>query len=142
MKRANHCLTALVGILLIAVGLVLLKRFAEPDGILLALPYVCVGVGCGAFGHGVGNIIGIRALKNSPARQKQMEIDQHDERNVLISNRAKGKAYDLMVFVFGALMVSFAMMGVELVVILLMVCAYLFVVGYGVYYRCKYEKEM
>jgi 4-hydroxybenzoate polyprenyltransferase len=71
-----------------------------------------------------------------------MEIERKDERNIAISNRSKAKAYDLMIFVFGALMLSFALMGVDLVLILLLVFAYLFVVGYGIFYRIKYDKEM
>lgn len=127
---------------MIGVGFLLLKQSTEPHGIMLALPYVCIGIGCGTFGHSMGNIVSSRALKKNPALQKQIEIDKNDERNVAISNRAKGKAYDIMVFVFGALMISFALMGVELIAVLMLVCAYLFVVGCSIYYRGKYEKEM
>ena len=107
-----------------------------------ALPYVCIGLGCGIFGHGMGEIINRRAIKNHPDVEKQMKIDRQDERNVAIGNRAKAKAYDMMIFVFGALMLAFVLMGVDLVAVLLLVFAYLFVVGYGIYYRCKFDKEM
>lgn len=59
-----------------------------------------------------------------------------------ISNRAKARAYDMMIYVFGALMICLQPDGVELRAILLLVFAYLFVVGWGVYYRCRFEKEM
>ncbi len=39
-------------------------------------------------------------------------------------------------------MVSFALMGVDIVPILLLVFAYLFVHGCAIYYRLKYDKEM
>ncbi len=39
-------------------------------------------------------------------------------------------------------MISFALMGVDLAPLLLLVFAYLLVVGYSVYYRIKLEKEM
>lgn len=107
-----------------------------------ALPYVCIGVGSGIFGHGMGNVIGRQAIKNSPDIQRQIAIDQRDERNIAISNRSKAKSYDLMIFVFGALMLSFALMGVDITAVLLLVFSYLLVIGYGVYYRFKYEKEM
>lgn len=107
-----------------------------------ALPYILVGLGCGIFGHGTGNIISQKSLKNSPDIQKKIEIDKNDERNIAIRNRAKAKAYDMMVFMFGALMLSFALMGVDMIAVLLLVFAYLFVMGYSVYYRCKYDKEM
>ena len=47
-----------------------------------------------------------------------------------------------MTFVFGALMVSFALMGVDLAAVLLLVAAYLFVEGSAVWYRVRFEKEM
>lgn len=133
---------ALGGVLLLALGLVLLKTEIMSEGVLSALPYICVGLGCGIFGQGMGNIIGARALKNDPDRQKQLEIEQNDERNMAIANRAKAKAFDLMIFVFGALLVTFALMNVDLVVILLLAFTYLFVVFYSVYFRSRYEREM
>jgi hypothetical protein len=107
-----------------------------------ALPYVCIGLGCGIFGHGMGEIISRRAVKNHPDIKKQIQIDKQDERNVTIGNRAKAKAYDMMIFIFGALMLAFALMGIDTAAVLLLVIAYLFVVGYGIYYRCKFDKEM
>ena len=59
-----------------------------------------------------------------------------------IANKAKGKAFDMMTFVFGSLMVSFALMGIDIVAVLLLVFAYLFVHGFSLYYRFKFEKEM
>ena len=109
---------------------------------MLALPYVCMGVGCGVFGSGMGNIISARAMTNHPELQKQLEISQKDERNIAIARRAKAKAYDMMIYVFAALMLTFALMNISLTATLLLVFAYLLVAFCGVYYRCKYEKEM
>ena len=143
MKRSiAHYIAIVFGLLLLGTGLYLIKIIIEPQGILRALPYVCIGLGCGIFGHGMGEIINRRALKNHPDVEKQMKIDKQDERNVAIGNRAKAKAYDMMIFVFGALMLALALMGIDMVVVLLLVFAYLFVVGYGIYYRCKFDKEM
>ncbi len=131
-----------VGVVLLAVGLILLKLIANPRGIMIALPYVCIGLGCGAFGHGLGDIVKHRIIKNDPQLQKQIEIEKNDERNIAISNQAKAKAYDIMLYVFGALMVAFALMDVDIVAILLLVAAYLFVVGFSIFYLNKYHKEM
>ena len=131
-----------IGLILLATGLFLVKTLINPQGTMKVLPYVCIGIGCGIFGHGMGNIISRRTMKNHPDIQKQIEIDRNDERNIAIANHAKAKAYDMMIFVFGALMLSFVLMGVDMVAILLLVFSYLFVVGYGIYYRCKYDKEM
>lgn len=141
-KNGMDYLITIIGILLVGMGLFLVKSITDPQGIMKALPYICVGLGCGAFGHGMGSIISRKALKNSPNIQKQMEIDKKDERNVTIGNSAKAKAYDMMIFIFGALMLSYALMGIDMIVVLLLVFAYLFVIAYGLYYRFKYDKEM
>ena len=39
-------------------------------------------------------------------------------------------------------MVSFALIGVDMVAVLLLVFSYLFVEGCAIRYRCKYDKEM
>ncbi|HJA26492.1 MAG TPA: hypothetical protein H9795_10575, partial [Candidatus Fournierella merdigallinarum] len=70
------------------------------------------------------------------------EVERADERNRAIADRAKGRAFDLMTFVFGALMLTFALMEVELAAVLLLVAACLFVECSAVYYRCKLEKQM
>lgn len=143
MKERNFdVMKAVAGILLAAIGFVLLRRYADAQGIMAVLPFVCIGVGCGTFGHGMGGILSRKAMERSPDLQKQLEIEQKDERNIAISNSAKGKAFDMMLFVYGALMVSFALMQVDLVVILLFVFCYLLVLGCSIYYRVRLEKEM
>lgn len=132
----------IIGLLLLAAELCLLKMNGTPQGIMFALPYVCIGIGCGLFGQGMGNIISERAVRSNPEIQKKLEIEKNDERNIAIANRAKGKAYDMMTFVYGALMVSFALMGIDMIAVLLLVFAYLLVHGFALYYRFKFDKEM
>ena len=142
IKMNKNYIIATIGFMLLAIGLYLVKSVDNPQGIIQALPYVCIGIGCGLFGQGIGNIISQKAIQNNPEVQKQMDIEKNDERNIAIGNRAKGKAFDIMTFVFGALMIAFALMDIELVAILLLVFAYLFIHGCAIYYRWKYDKEM
>ena len=130
------------GLLLLAVGLYLVRTLADPQGFLRALPYVCIGVGCGLFGGGLGSRIGDRAVQSDPELARRVRIEQNDERNIAVANSAKGKAFDWMTYVYSALMVSFALMGVDLVPLLLLVFAYLLVHGVALYYRIKFDKEM
>ena len=58
-------------------------------------------------------------MYNNPDVKKQMEIEQKDERNIAIKNSAKAKAYDMMIFVFGALMISLTLMNIDMMVILM-----------------------
>ena len=141
-KKLINYFIVIIGIMLLVCGLILIKFIDNPQGILITLPYICVGIGCGIFGHGIGNIINSRIMSNNPDVKKQKEIEQKDERNIAIQNHAKAKAYDMMVFVFGALMISFSLMNVDMMVILMFVISYLFVIGYSVYCRIKYDKEM
>ena len=130
------------GLLLLAVGLYLVRTLGDPQGFLRALPYVCIGVGCGLFGGGLGSLIGDRAVQSDPETARRVRIEQNDERNIAVANSAKGKAFDWMTYVYSALMVSFALMGVDLVPLLLLVFAYLLVHGLALYYRIKFDKEM
>jgi len=133
---------ATIGVLLFAAGLYFVKTLTDPQGVMRALPYVCIGVGCGVFGHAMGNLLFRRTMMKNPDKQKQVEIERNDERSTAITNRAKAKAFDMMTYVYGALMLSFALMGTDMASVLLLVFAYLFVEFYGVYYRSKLEKEM
>ena len=142
MSRATkQYILAIAGILCFITGLVSLKAIAEPQGVLQVLPYVCIGIGCGVFGHGAGEIATNRAYAKNPQLRKQMEIEKQDERNIAIANQAKAKAYDSMLYVLGAVMIAFALMNVQTTTILLLVGAYLLVVGVNVFYLNKYQKE-
>ena len=104
MKKYRNWIVSALGLLLWAVGFWMVK-----GDVRSTLAYVCIGLGCGMFGYGAGELIAGRVLKGAPELQRQMEIDRQDERNVAIADRAKGRAFDLMTFLFGALMVSFAL---------------------------------
>lgn len=140
--RKRDFAAAALGVCLLAIGLVLVKAIADPRGIMRTLPYICVGVGTGMFGHGTDSLLRQRAFHNNPELQKQDEINKTDERNVAIVNRAKARAYDMMVSVFGALLLTLALIGVDLAAVLLLVFAYLLVMGYGLYWRIRYDREM
>ena len=90
-------------------GICLISSFKTPNEWTLVLPYICIGVGCGVFGHGMGNFIAEKTGRRNPEFQKQMEILQKDERNLMISNYAKAKGYDLMTYAFGALLLIFSL---------------------------------
>ena len=141
-KYTLQTVLGILGLAMLVCGLYLVKTTDATEGILMTLPYVLIGIGCGLCGQGMGGVIERSVLKKHPELIKQKEIEVNDERNQQISNRAKAKAYDMMVFVFGALMIALALMNVDLAVVLLVVFSYLFVVGSGVYYRVKFEKEL
>ena len=142
MKQAKNIGLSLLGFVLIGAGIYMIRAVPDPQGIMRALPFLLVGFGCGIFGHGLGDLLAKKAVQSDPAMARQLEIAQTDERNVMIGSMAKAKGYDMMTYVFGALMVAFALMGAPWTVIIPMVIAYLFVHGYAIYFRVKLEKEM
>lgn len=142
MKKSTMILLTVAGILLLIGGFCCLKIMGSPSGAMAALPFIMIGAGCGAFGHGMGGIISKRTMNNSPDIEHKLAIEKNDERNVEIGNRAKGKAYDAMIHVFGVLIMCFGLMQIDIYVLLLVILAYLIIIGISIYYRLKYEKEM
>lgn len=143
MKRdRKEIVWIVVGVVLWGIAVLLLRQNPGNSGFWRALPYVCLGVGAGLLGQGIGQIVQRKALQSDPELARQQEIEAGDERNIQLAQRAKAKAFDLMVFVFSALLLVFALMGVEMTALLLLVAAYLLVQGYAVYCRVKLEKEM
>lgn len=142
MKKLMPYLMTSAGIILLIGGFIAIKAFGDSEGFAAAFPYICIALGCGALGGGIGEIANRRIFKSNPEIARHMEIEKNDERNLSIANRAKGRAFDVMIPLFGALILSFALMGIDLVPILMLVSAYLFVCGCSIYYRMRYEKEM
>ncbi|MEA5041119.1 MAG: hypothetical protein VB053_01115 [Oscillibacter ruminantium] len=142
MNQSKGFAMAILGVVAAAVGFALIRTLDTPGGILRALPYVLVGLGCGAFGHGVGAVVSRRAVEKNPEAQRRLEIDQKDERNIAIANCAKARAWEAMTYIQCALMLAFALMGTDMAALLLLVFADLFAEGVGIYYRFKYDREM
>lgn len=138
MKKRKNELFAVLGLLVLAAGLVLVKTGTGEA----VIPYLLVGIGSGVFGHGAGQWLSDRAIRRDPALEKQLEIERNDERNRMITDRAKAKAYDLMVTLFGAMFLAFALLESDWRLLLLLCAAYLFVCGYSIFCRAKLEREM
>ena len=141
-KVGRYVFLSAIGLVILGTGLVLIELLPEADGILETLPYLCIGVGAGIFGGNLGTAIKNKAALKNPQAVKQMEVEQKDERNQAISHKAKARTYDLMLYVYAAILLAFTLMQVDLYVILTLVTVYLFFVFTNVYYLTKYHKEM
>lgn len=71
---------------------------------------------CGLWGVWLwrGDAISAQILKKDPELAQELEIEQQDERRVMIAERSKARAFDMMTYALGALMLCFALMKVEL----------------------------
>lgn len=138
-NKTKSTVLTLIGLLVLAAGLVTVKMYELGTQ---AAPYLCIGLGCGVFGQGLGELLTRRSEKGHPELARQREIEENDERNIALRDKAQAKAYRIMLPVFGALFFAFGLMQVELRVILLLVAAYLYICACSVYYSVKYRKEM
>ena len=136
--KAKYWIISLLGLAAVVAGFILARM-----GVGSApLPYVLLGVGCGAFGWGAGELLRQWAVRADPGLEKQIRIEQADERNQLVANKAKARAYDASVYIYSALMLCFALMQVRLSAVLLLVGGYLLTTGIYVYFQIRYNKEM
>ena len=138
-NKTKSTVLTLIGLLVLAAGLVTVKMYELGTQ---TAPYLCIGLGCGVFGQGLGELLTRRSEKGHPELARQREIEENDERNIALRDKAQAKAYRIMLPVFGALFFAFGLMQVELRVILLLVAAYLYICACSVYYSVKYRKEM
>ena len=138
-KTMKFVLFAVLGVLLCAAGIFIIKRFELGSQ---SAPYVCLGLGCGVFGQGLGELLSRRSEKEDPEAARQREIEENDERNIVLRDRAQAGAFRVMIRVFGALFLALALMETELRVVLLLVAAYIYICGCSVWYSVKYRGEM
>ena len=80
-RRRQGWMLFLAGLLLLAGAWLLLKLLPGLDTTpWRAVPLLCLGVGCGLFGGGTGELLAVQAMKKHPELQKQNEIAERDER--------------------------------------------------------------
>ena len=57
----------IIGGILLGIGsLFALRHYDHAEGVMAVLPFVCLGIGCGAFGHGMGDLLSRKALASDP----------------------------------------------------------------------------
>lgn len=133
---------AFLGLGLIVLGFFGYTMVTSTNRGIAAMPYLLIGLGCGIFGHFTGNIISYFSTKNNEELKRQIEIEKNDERNRLIAEKSKSKAYDLMTYLFAAMLIMFSLMGADKLQIVIVVAIYLSIQIYALYWRSKFESIM
>ena len=146
MKNKNYVLKnillSFLGVVLVALGLYIYQKTLGMDKTVVVIPYIFIAIGCGIFGHFTGNLIQYYSTKNNEELKRQIEIEKNDERNILIAEKSKAKAYDLMIYLFAAMLIIFSLMGADKVQILVLVAIYLSLQIYALYWKSKFESRM
>ena len=146
MKNKNYVLKnillSFLGVVLVALGLYIYQKTLGMDKTVVAIPYIFIAIGCGIFGHFTGKLIQYYSTKGNEELKRQIEIEKNDERNVLIAEKSKAKAYDLMIYLFAAMLIIFSLMGADKLQILVLVAIYLSLQIYALYWKSKFESRM
>ena len=99
-----------IGIIIFVVGLLLKFLIPESKGVLKALPFVLTGFGAGIIGVGVVNIIRKRLIDNNPQKAKLYEINEKDERNIRLREKAGYTTWYTTHFVLAANSLAFVVL--------------------------------
>lgn len=135
-KKILYIVLILLGILLVTAGALLKdETVKEWSGVL-------IGVGAGLAGMSLANLVTAWVEASNPAYSRKVAIEQKDERNLLINNAARAKAFQAFTPIMGILMLVFVLIKVEMLPILLLVGAYILVYIFYFVYLNKYLKEM
>jgi len=115
-KLTTHLAKCIIGTVLIAAGIMLAVFYTVPHGNMQALPFVLGGMGLVAFVGGLSGALTARIMRKDPDLAKQLK-DFYDERAIMLENKAKAKTSDFTTVLLWALLIFFAVMQVQALVI-------------------------
>lgn len=110
MKKQPKIYVFYLGIAIFAGGMLLKFLFPAAKGAMLSLPFVLTGFGSGIIGVGVVNILRKRRIENNPAKAREYEIAEKDERNIRLREKAGYAAWHITIVVLAILPLAFLVM--------------------------------
>ena len=142
MNQVKHKQEVYIALLVSGIALVYVGGFALEGIVSRALSGICIGIGSGLFGMSIANLVTIRIMKKHPEIERKIKIDAKDERTLRINNMARAKAFAITQILYAVLVIVLALMGENLLIILLVWGV--FMLGWVFYfvYFAKYAKEM
>jgi hypothetical protein len=136
-KVVLHAMLTLAGVALAVIGAVVF-----PGEEVKAISGVLIGGGAGLFGMSVANLVNAWMEATNPQYRRKLQIENGDERNQIINNAARSRAYQAFTPIFGILMLVYVLLDVDLLPILLLVAAYLVVNTIYIVNLSRLNKEM
>jgi len=112
----NYIFSSICGALVLIAGIAL-AIFTDVG----TLPYVLIGVGCGAFAGGLGGVVASRMAKKDDEFARKLNIEMSDERNIMVDLKAKAGAHDFISWTLWLVVILFAALQFELWAILLLI---------------------
>ncbi len=102
---------------------------------------ILFGIGSGALGAGIANIYSNNIYKKNPQLAKKMKIEQNDERNIVIKNKAQAKAGTIIVYLIYILAMVMSALGCKLWMILSLLSVNLVYGLCVVFFTNKFNKQ-
>lgn len=139
MKKSHNLQNALLmalGIVLLGVGFIINNDSAR------TISGLCIGIGAGLVGMNLANFAIERYYQKNPQVRRHSEIDSRDERTQFIAQRAKARAYDVLVRVMMVIPFLLILIDAPLWATLATVGIYLFGFGVQMYFTVRYNQEM
>ena len=107
-----------------------------------AISGILIGVGGGLFGMGVSNLVMQHMERKHPELKRQNHIEQNDERNIMIRNRAKARAGDVTQWLVMGIAYLTILISAPLWLTLTVVAVYAAYHVIGIALMNKYQKEL
>lgn len=133
MKKQSRSYIFYMGIIIFVVGLLLKLLFPASDGVLYTLPFVLNGFGAGIIGVGVANIIRKRMFDNNPQKAKQYEINENDERNIRIREKAGYATWYTTLLIMSAITMTFLILDYKVACFISLGAMFIHVISLFVY---------
>lgn len=103
---------------------------------------LCIGIAGSLFSFAAIWFFQYFFYKKNPGIKKQKEIEQKDERNILITEKAKAKAFQALIVLLICVSFLTILLKASLWVTLGTVCIYLTGIAFQIVYTAKYGKEI
>lgn len=135
-KKSFYIITLILGVVS------LLLSFILKENITKSVEGVLIGVGAGLFGMSISCLYMKYIEEKNPAEMKQNEIEFNDERSVIIRNKAKAKAGDIIHWCVIGVAYLFILIDAPLWMTLVTVGVFALYDILSIYFMNKYQKEM
>ena len=140
MKKQSRSYVFYMGIIIFVVGLLLKFFVTASEGVLSTLPFVLSGFGAGSIGVGVVNIINKRMLDNNPQKAKQYEINENDERNIRLREKAGYATWYTTLLMLAAITMTFLILDYKVACFVLLGALFIHIISLFVYINIYNKK--
>lgn len=139
MKESKS--SASILLLVLGAGL-LVAGFLVTAPALKTVSGLCIGIGAGLLGMSSAAIWSERYYQRNPDLKRESDITARDERTLLINEKSKARAYEILMRVMIVIPFLLILAEAPLWATLTTILVYLSGFGVQMYYIGKYNKEM